>query len=121
MAATGRPQLPPVPRASDYTWIFTAGDIDETNSDAFEGELDKIVVGESDVVVVLHRGAYVGSSALRVVLRCARRLAEAEHELVLVVPDAHVRRVLEVTCLDRVLRVVPTVRDVFAVATSSRL
>lgn len=73
--------------------------------------------GPSSVVLDLTEVTFVDSMTLGVLVRSARRARAGGGELRLVVPGAPIRRIFEVTLLDRVLPIAETREEALAAAT----
>ena len=79
--------------------LYTAPDLERTLAEA-------VAEAPAQLVVDLSEASFVDSTALQVLLRAARQLAQQEGVLTVVVPDPTVRRVFEITGFDRVFPVV---------------
>jgi anti-sigma B factor antagonist len=75
--------------------LYSAAELRERMRSAIDG-------GASTVVVDLSDAAVVDSTSLGVLLRAMKRLREQDGQIRLVVPRAEVRRVFEITMLDRI-------------------
>ena len=64
---------------------------------------DAIDAGSRGVVVDLTEATFIDSMTLGVLLGALKRLATVDGRLSIVCPDPHLRRVFEITSLDRVL------------------
>ena len=91
------------PRRADHAVLEVAGELDL----AYAGELrDKLAEASTPgghVVVDLGRVEFLDSTALGVLVAAAKRLHGTGGELVVRSPRPHIRRVFELTGLDRVL------------------
>jgi anti-sigma B factor antagonist len=73
-----------------------------------------IDVGERRIVVDLTEATFVDSMTLGVLLGARRRVAEQDGGLAIVCPDPHLRRVFEITSLDRVFSMTASLDEAFA-------
>ena len=87
--------------------VSVSGEIDLSNVDAVTAAISGSIPSDASLVIVdLSETAYLDSAGLAMLFRFAERLGYSRQELRLVVPpDSPVRRVLELTNLDRVIRV----------------
>jgi anti-sigma B factor antagonist len=96
----------PEPRTAVVT---TAGDLDlHTAGDLRQALLDAVEEGAEIVVVDLEGTTFVDSMALGVLVGAMRRLAERGGELRIACADQGVKRVFEITMLDRVFAFSPS-------------
>jgi anti-sigma B factor antagonist len=93
--------------------VHTAGELRERLSDAIDGRPRTVVVDLSGVT-------FVDSMALGVLLGSMKRLRLQSGQLLLVAPATEIRRIFEITLLDRVLALVPTRGEAFSMAYGSR-
>jgi anti-anti-sigma factor len=91
--------------------LSISGEIDLSNVDTLTTAISRLVGSDAHLVVVdLSRTTYVDSAGLAMLFRLAERLGYSRQELRLVVPPASaIRRVVELTNLDRVIRVEETI------------
>jgi anti-sigma B factor antagonist len=83
--------------------LAVVGDVDLHSADAFgEGLEETLSAGAASLVVDLSGTTFLDSQGLGVLVRSARRLDPAEGRFRLVVPGPQIRRVLEVSSLDRI-------------------
>jgi anti-sigma B factor antagonist len=69
--------------------------------------------GEPKVIVDFHRLGFIDSSGLGAIIACLKHVRERGGELTLVAPeDSGLRRLLDLTGLDRVLTVHPSVDEI---------
>jgi anti-sigma B factor antagonist len=103
-------------RLTNGTWVVAAsGDVDLHTAPELERALAAgLAEGATQLVVDLSGAPFVDSTALHVLLRAARQLDCPTGGLIVVVPDANVRRVFEITGFDRRLSVVSSSADVSA-------
>jgi anti-sigma B factor antagonist len=90
--------------------VSIAGAIDLSTANHFESALSDAVEtsGTQGIVVDLSEVTFLDSTALTALVHCFERQRARLERLGLVASDARVRTLLEVTRLDRVLRVFPT-------------
>jgi anti-sigma B factor antagonist len=89
--------------------VTVVGEIDFETAPRFDQSLSEAVEDESThgIVVDLSAVSFLDSSALNALIRCFERQKRRMEGLCLVARDSRVTTLLEVTRLDRVLRVVP--------------
>jgi anti-sigma B factor antagonist len=89
--------------------VTTAGDLDlHTAGDLRRALIDAVEEGADVVVVDMAGTTFVDSMALGVLVGAMRRLAERGGELRIACADQGVRRIFEITMLDRVFRFCPS-------------
>jgi anti-anti-sigma factor len=89
-----------------YGVVTVRGDADLTVAPKVERDLLRLVDGGvRSLVVDLKDTAFIDSSMLRVFVGVSKELGP-DAELVLVCPDRNIRKILEITLLDRVFRIV---------------
>jgi anti-sigma B factor antagonist len=95
-------------RLANGTFVVAAsGEVDLYRAPELERALaGSLAEGTAQLVVDLSEATFVDSTALHVLLRAARQLDREAGELIVVVPDANVRKVFEITGLDRLFAVV---------------
>ena len=100
--------------ASGTVVVAARGEIDLYTAPELEHALaGPVAEGTAQLVVDLSEVTFVDSTALHVFLRAARQLDREAGELIVVAPDPNVRKVFEITGVDRFLAVVsslPAVR-----------
>ena len=91
--------------------VSVSGEIDLSNVAAVMADISSSVRSESSLVIVdLSATTYLDSAGLAMLFRLDQRLGYSRQELCLVVPpESPVRRVLELTNLDGVIRVEDTI------------
>ena len=82
---------------------------------------DAIDAGERRLVIDLTEATFIDSMTLGVLLGALKRLVAVDGRLVIVCPDKHLRRVFEITSLDRVLDARRSRRTMPSPACASRL
>lgn len=86
--------------------LLPAGELDRAAAPLMRSELAAVVESRPPLVVVdLHEVTFVDAAGLGVLLRAARSLAAQGSRLVLASPQRTVRRVLEMTDVDKALDV----------------
>ena len=70
--------------------------------------------GEQRIVVDLTEATFIDSMTLGVLLGARRRAVEQDGALAIVCPDPHLRRVFEITSLDRVFAITTSRDEAFA-------
>jgi anti-sigma B factor antagonist len=70
--------------------------------------------GELRIVVDLTEATFIDSMTLGVLLGARRRVVERDGALAIVCPDPHLRRVFEITSLDRVFAMATSRDEAFA-------
>jgi anti-sigma B factor antagonist len=87
--------------------VAAGGEIDLYTAPELERALaGPLAEGTTQLVVDLSEATFVDSTALHVLLRAARQLDQEAGELIVVVPDPNVRKVFEITGVDRFFSVV---------------
>jgi anti-sigma B factor antagonist len=101
-------------RLANGTFVVAAGgEIDLYTAPELERVLaGPLAEGTARLVVDLSEATFVDSTALHVFLRAARQLDREAGELIVVVPDPNVRKVFEITGVDRFLSVVSSLSTV---------
>lgn len=105
--------------------VAVSGESDLYTAPHLKGELLRLIgSGSSRVVVDLTKTSFVDSATLGVLLGGLKRLRPQGGEIALVVDDANIRKIFEITLLDRVFPIVQTLPEalerVGAVAQPSR-
>lgn len=87
--------------------LSVSGEIDLSNVDTVAAAISDAIPSDASLVIVdLSETTYLDSTGLAMLFRFSERLGYVRQELRLVVPpDSPIRRVLELTNLDRVIRV----------------
>jgi anti-sigma B factor antagonist len=104
-------------RRAHGTWavVEVGGELDLYTAPSFRESVLE-AAGDSEppkVIVDFHRLGFIDSSGLGAIVACLKHLREREGELALAAPEASgLRRLLDLTGLDRVLTLYPTVEDV---------
>lgn len=103
-------------RADDGVSIVTViGQADLHTAPDLRAVLGDVVDGGSRAVLVDLTGAtFIDSMTLGVLLGARKRLASVDGRLALAVPDKHLRRVFEITSLDRVFTIVDSLPEAAA-------
>ncbi len=96
--------------------VVVAGDVDLHSGPELRERLAEIVDGEPrQVVVDLTETTFLDSMALGVLLGAKKRLASNGGQIAIVVSNADLRRIFELTMLDRVFDLYPS-REALAAA-----
>lgn len=104
----------------DVVLVRLSGEADLHTAPLLRDALDQAIETEAETLVVDLGGVtFVDSMMLGVLLGTTRRMAERGMEMRIVVDDPHVLRIFELTLLDRVLRLYPTLE--LAVEPSARV
>lgn len=100
----------------DALLIRVSGEIDVTNVGHFSDELHRAAANGAGVVAVDLEGVtYLDSAGIRTLFEFARTLEMARQDLVLVVPEGRpLRRLLSITGMAQVARIVPSVDEAIA-------
>jgi anti-sigma B factor antagonist len=99
----------------DWVVVEVGGELDLYTAPSFR---DSVLEGASEgtlpkVIVDFHRLGFIDSSGLGAIVACLKNLRERGGELTLAAPeDSGLRRLLQLTGLDRVLTVHASVEDV---------
>lgn len=99
-------QLEIQPR-TDGPRVLLKGEVDVYTSPGLKRALTHLTAEHQRVEVDLTEVEYLDSCGLAVLLGCEKRAREHAGHVVLVNPSAGIRRVLEVTGMDRILTVEP--------------
>lgn len=97
-----------------YPVVTVAGEIDLYTSPQFQEVLATAAKGSAVLIVDLSRISYIDSAGLSVLLLMYKRLSARRGALYVVSPPGNpgVRRVIEVTRLDSLISIRPTLDDV---------
>lgn len=102
--------------------LAVRGDVDLHVAEEFEqGLRSAISAGPGTVVVDLSKATFLDSMALGVLLGATKRLRDRGGRLRVVAPGSQVRRILEITHLDRVLELDGSRADALQAAKASEL
>lgn len=94
------------------TVVAAAGEIDLYTAPTLQAQLtDVIRDGPAQVVIDLSGVEFCDSTGMNVLLVALKRVRERDGSLVLAGPQSPVRRILEITGLDTVFAVYPTVDE----------
>jgi anti-sigma B factor antagonist len=89
--------------------ITLNGDVDLYTAPELKSELLRLIeAGATRIVVDLTSATFIDSTTLGVLLGALKRFRPTGGELVLVCSDANIRRVFEITLLDRVFPIFET-------------
>ena len=106
-------------KADPFVVLRATGELDLHTQDEFEQAVRRLL-SSSPVVVDLSGIDFLAISALRSLLVCHRLAASMGHVLFFAEPSRQTLRLLEVSGLDTVLPVAPTVAQVITPPTSGR-
>ena len=98
--------------------VIEVGDtLDMSNAQEFkEWVREKFIKrGFKTVILDFSRVRYIDSYALGVFVALQKSLAEKDGHLVIVSPNDSIRKILEVTYLDKIIKVVDSLKDVLEV------
>jgi anti-sigma B factor antagonist len=105
--------------APGHQVLALAGEIDLYTSPEFKEELLRVAAdGATYVVIDLTETTFIDSTGLGVILRGVERLGRSGGRLVVVCTDRNIRKVFEVTGLDRVFTLYDERSDALAQAPS---
>jgi anti-sigma B factor antagonist len=106
--ATGR-------AGSDEFVVLVQGEVDLYTAPELKAELSRLAdEGARRIVVDLTRTTFIDSTTLGVLLGAVRRLRPVNGELAIVCADTNIRRIFEITLLDRVLAIHGSLAEAFA-------
>lgn len=96
----------------DFAVVTPAGEMDLHSAGELRDALLQVIdVGARAVVVDLEGATFIDSMTLGVLLGAVRRLQQHRGELRIACADPNIRRIFEITLLDRVFAIYPT-RDI---------
>jgi anti-sigma B factor antagonist len=100
--------------------VTLAGEVDLYTAPELKQELHRLVgEGARRFVIDMSETTFVDSTTLGVLLSVLKRVRPEAGAVVLVCPDANVRRIFEITLLDRVFPIVDTREEAFVALASS--
>ncbi len=92
--------------AADYV-VAVGGEVDLYTAPELKRELHRVLgKGARRIVVDMSDTTFIDSTALGVLLSVVKRVHPDDGSVVLVCPDPNVRRIFEITLLDRVFAIV---------------
>ena len=95
--------------------VALTGDVDLYTAPELKSELIRLVdLGAKRIVVDLTMTTFIDSTTLGVLLGALKRLRPAGGELALVCADRNIRKIFEITLLDRVFAMFETKADALA-------
>jgi anti-sigma B factor antagonist len=104
---------------ADYI-VYLAGEVDLYTAPELKQELHRLVgEGATRLVIDMSETTFIDSTTLGVLLSVVKRVRPEGGAVVVVCPDRNVRRIFEITLLDRVFAIVDTRDEAFAELTSS--
>ena len=116
---TMRFELKTVEIGVDEFVIGLTGDIDLYTAPELKSELNRLIdAGARRIVVDLTAATFIDSTTLGVLLGALKRFRPSGGELALVCSDPNIRRVFEITLLDRVFAIFETREGAFPATAS---
>jgi len=98
--------------ADDSGLVSISGESDLYTAPQLKGEVLRLIGGGSNRLIVdLTRTSFVDSATLGVLLGGLKRLRPKGGEIVLVIADPNIRKIFEITLLDRVFPIVDTLPE----------
>jgi anti-sigma B factor antagonist len=89
--------------------VSVAGEVDLATAPELKEALGEVVSsGASGVLVDLSNATFIDSTTLGVLMGAVKRLRPAGGELVIACHDANIRKIFEITLLDRVFKIYET-------------
>ena len=106
---------------SDDAYVISlAGEVDLYTAPEFKQQLLEVIgQGGTEVVVDFTDTTFIDSTTLGVLLSVVKRVRPEGGAVVLVCPDRNVKRIFEITLLDRVFAIVDTRDEAFDELASS--
>jgi anti-sigma B factor antagonist len=99
---------------ADYV-VSLGGEVDLYTAPELKQELHRLVdEGATRLVIDMSETTFIDSTTLGVLLSVVKRIRPEGGSVVLVCPDRNVRRIFEITLLDRVFAIVDTLAEAFA-------
>jgi anti-sigma B factor antagonist len=98
-----------VEAGSKWTTLVVQGEIDVLTSPQLQTSLDEALLIGSDIVVDLTAVSFMDSTGLGVLVRSLKKAQDNASDLRLVVKRSSVLRVLEITGLDEVFSIHPSI------------
>jgi len=106
-------------RGADYV-VSLGGEVDLYTAPELKQELHRLVAeGATRIVIDMTDTTFIDSTTLGVLLSVVKRVRPEGGAVVLICPDRNVRRIFEITLLDRVFAIVDTRDEAFAEFASS--
>lgn len=90
----------------DWQILGVDGELDLSTSERFRDALTELVDASSYVAIDLRAVSFMDSTALGVVVAAMKRARERGGEVALVGPTGSPRKVLSITALDQIMRIV---------------
>ena len=92
--------------------LSVTGELDVSNADRLDSECARVVGrGGTRLVVDLVGVSFMDSAALGILTKAAKRIRSNGGECVVVADDPRIRRVFEITGLDRLFRIEPSLAE----------
>ena len=98
-----------VAREAEATTVVFSGELDLAGVDRARAAIAEAEENPGMIVLDLSQLTFLDSTGLEVVLRAARRASEAGRRLVVRKPSQYVKRLFELTAIDRSLDIVDDV------------
>jgi anti-sigma B factor antagonist len=106
-------------RGADYV-VSLEGEVDLYTAPELKQELHRLVGdGAKQIVIDMTQTTFIDSTTLGVLLSVVKRVRPEGGTVVLVCPDRNVKRIFEITLLDRVFTIVDTRDEAFDELASS--
>jgi anti-sigma B factor antagonist len=104
---------------ADYV-VSLEGEVDLYTAPELKQELHRLVgEGATRIVIDMTQTTFIDSTTLGVLLSVVKRVRPEGGSVVLVCPDRNVKRIFEITLLDRVFTIVDTREEAFDELASS--
>ena len=104
---------------ADYV-VSLGGEVDLYTAPELKQELHRLVgEGATRIVIDMSETTFIDSTTLGVLLSVVKRVRPEGGSVVLVCPDRNVKRIFEITLLDRVFAIVDTREEAFDELASS--
>jgi anti-sigma B factor antagonist len=104
---------------ADYV-VSLEGEVDLYTAPELKQELHRLVgEGAKQIVIDMTQTTFIDSTTLGVLLSVVKRVRPEGGAVVLVCPDRNVKRIFEITLLDRVFTIVDTREEAFDEMASS--
>jgi anti-sigma B factor antagonist len=108
-----------VDEGADYV-VSLEGEVDLYTAPELKQELHRLVgEGAKRIVIDMTQTTFIDSTTLGVLLSVVKRVRPEGGSVVLVCPDRNVKRIFEITLLDRVFTIVDTREEAFDEMASS--
>jgi anti-sigma B factor antagonist len=88
--------------------VSVAGEIDLATAPELKEALGEVSNGANGVLVDLSKATFIDSTTLGVLMGAVKRLRPGGGELVIACHDSNIRKIFEITLLDRVFKIYDT-------------